>query len=73
MKTARWLCGQCLWEAEKRKKIMKLRAVVLLQEFTALAGRVHTEYDDHGQENDGWQNRFHKILHLYAEMIHPLL
>ena len=51
----------------------ELDAIVFLQEFAALAARIHTEDDNHGQKNDGWQNSFHNTLHLYAEIIHPSL
>jgi len=38
-----------------------LRAFMFLQEFAAFAGRIHTEDNNHGQENYRWQNGFHLI------------
>jgi len=37
----------------------KLHAFMLLQEFTALLGRIHAENNNDRQENDRWQNSFH--------------
>jgi len=41
----------------------ELHTFMFLQEFTALTGGIDTEDDNHGQENDGWQNSFH-ILYI---------
>lgn len=57
---------------KKEEEENELSAFVFLQEVAAFAGRVHTEDDNHGQKNDGWQNSFHNTLHLYVEIIPPL-